>query len=382
MTPSRTNRQRVTHQPFFTGRTVAILAAVLLLLPVSVSLSNQPRIDSVPEEALLLLYIDIDKEDPGQKWVLDALTSYLVDKAGGSDDHGRLKEVDLFNFSDLSFSVLNNNGQRGLRLLMTAGLKPSSGQFKVGYGEHQFHLNIDDKKSATRFQKEILIFALSLACDIPASDPEKGGIFSNPAKEESGDFSAFYVGGKRAVLASDKKTVKRALKKDNGLGKKKEFLNAMKPLGDNWDACGYADNSGPELAGYLEKEEQGWGTLMLTLLKDVDRLGFAIEVYGRDRSKLKLSLIPGEKGNAGQLRKRLEPLLPLLVKKYLSDRMEGKFEYREPDGALVITAVLSGTAPFWEETFNIKPGEGAAKRKSQETAPDPNRKSTPSIPAR
>lgn len=350
-------------------RTLILLISYLPLL-VAIPLAAGTSANSVPSKTVLLLTVDIKQDDPGQKWVLDALTNYLLTEAGGGHEHREFKDINLFNFSDLCFAIVPQSGPNKEQMLLITGLLPSKGQFKIKYGGDEFQLNVRDRKSAADTQKQLLTFILGLACKIQLDSKPADGIFFNPQGEKKERLSAFYVNDTMAILASNRGLVKSALEtKSKGLTSSLSYRETMTLLPKGWDAYGYTNSKILALEKTAAKNKRGWQPLLLTLLDGVKSLGFALDVQDKNHGRLTLILIPDAPGDVSKLRNRLEPSLTMLIKQFLDKRIKSKIRFEESEKALRISATLDNTVYFWREVFHIKPKRaesGAAAPNSEE----------------
>jgi hypothetical protein len=334
--------------------TFVLVACYLIFCSTACAAATNPAA-LIPSDAVLFVCANINRNDQGQEWVLDALVQYLLSKAGDGRTDAKFRDIELFKFSGLCFALLPQNKQKQEQMIMTAGLLPSDGQFQISYGDSQFQLNIRDEQSATHTQKDLLIFIIGIACGVPSGQEPEGGILFNPAAEKKEGFSAFYVDGEKAIIASNKGIVKSSLGQKGGLVSLNAYKETVALLPKGWDAYGYASNETISLAKSLGKEEEGWQALLLTLLKDVRHLGFALDVQDKNHSRLSLVLFPDTPEGVHPLRERLEPITSLLLTKYLDKRIKSKLQFEELEKALRINAQMADTLYFWREAFNIEP---------------------------
>lgn len=325
-----------------------LLCCALSLAPLSAAAKGS--VNSVPDNALLLLSMHIREEDPGQKWALDSLIRYLLSEAGKKQESEKLKEIKLFKFSDLSFSLLPLSEREEQQMLLIAELIPSDGKFGFTYGDKKLQLNIRDRKTAKNTQKGLLSFMLGIVCDVPPGSEPDGSVFYNPRAEKRENFSAFYVGDGVAMMASNKGIIKSALSEKSGLASTPTFKETMELLPRGWDAYGYA--RGKEIL--LPKSPgKRWQAFIFTLLKGVKRLGLALDIQDKNHSRLALVLTPENPGKAKELRERLEPQLNLLIKQYFDESIKSTIMWEDLPAATRVHVQLDNTFPFWCKLLHL-----------------------------
>lgn len=330
----------------------ALLACALLLaLPVS---ARAGALDSAPPDAVLLAHLAIKEDDPGQKWVFDRLTGFLVAQAREKEGATRLSDVNLFRLSDFCFSLLPRDREGRDRLLLAATLLPGTGRFDLTYGDQKFRLNIRDEKTTAGAQTALLSIVLAILCEVRAGGTPDDGIYFNAAREKRGKFSAYYVSDTRAFLATGRGLIAAALVEKSGIVRDPQFSAAMELLPKGWDAYGYANDERGGLSAYLREKEKGWATLVLALLDPARRMGLALDVEDGDRSRAAAVFPLSSPAEVKALRDRLEKTLSVLVAECLDPRLKTELRYEELSRALRVTALFSSTAPFWDKAFGAR----------------------------
>jgi len=325
----------------------------------------------IPPDAVLFTYLIVKENDPGQKWVFDRLTRYLMERAQGEKGRKGLKDIDLCRFKDFCFALLPPDKQKHERMLMAATLAPSDGTFGISYGNQKFQLQVRNTATATRTQSQIITYLLGLACRIPAGSAPQAGVYANAENERKGKFAAYAVSDDMAVMGTDRRIVREAITQKAGAVTLPAFRETIALLPRGWDAYGYLRNEGSTLTGILAEKGQGWRTLLFMLLAPARRVAMALDVADKDNSSVVLVLIPNDKANIHELRVRLEQTLALLLSQYLDSRIKSSIRYEELPNVLKISAQLSGTSSFWNDVFRTKQGvsrpahEAAAKENSK-----------------
>jgi hypothetical protein len=298
--------------------------------------------------------LNIRENDPGQKWVFQELMRYLVARARREERPVDVSEVNLFRFSDYSFAVLPMVEAGEEQMLMAAALLSSKGRFGITIGGQELKLNVKDEKAAGDTQKGLLTLLLGLACKVPADNPPEDGIYFNPAGEHKGSFSAYYVTDERALVASNKGIIKKALSQKTGITSVPAYRDAMALLPAGWDAYGYAHNENGAFEKMLPEKRKGWQTLLVTLLSPARRMAMALDVVDKDHSNLVIALWAGGPGEVKELRGKLEPTLAVLAQELLDGRIQSELRFEELPNALRINAKLSDTSWFWRKAFRVK----------------------------
>lgn len=304
--------------------------------------------EKIPGGAAVLLTLDVKEDDPGQKWLFDSLTNYLLSRSGKAKDDARIKDVDLFTLRDISFALFPRKGGKKAAMLLAGSLAPGDGSFSLSYGKTKLKLNVRNGDST---QRNMLGFLLSAACRVPPGEDPTDGVFFNPGEEESSRLSAYHLGDPAILLASNSGLVRSALKGKGGAVSTGGFRETIALLPKGWDAYGYADGENPR---FTASPGEGWQLFIASLLEGVKSLGLAVDVTNADNSSLVLALVPDDPGGVGDLRKRLEPNLPVLVSQFLDGRITSSIEFEETPKALRITARLRNTRAFWEKLFHHK----------------------------
>lgn len=338
--------------PTTTVAAAALLAcAFLLASPVS---ARAGALGSAPSDAVLLAHLAIKEDDPGQKWVFDRLTGFLVAQAREKEGATRLSDVNLFRLSDFCFSLLPRDREGRDRLLLAATLLPGTGRFDLTYGDQKFQLNIRDEKTTASAQTALLSIVLAILCEVRAGGTPDDGIYCNAERGKRGKFSAYYVSDTRAFLATGRGLIAAALVEKGGIVHDPHFSAAMELLPKGWDAYGYANDERGGLSAYLREKEKGWATLVLALLDPARRMGLALDVEDGDRSRAAAVFPLSSPAEVKALRDRLEKTLAALVAECLDPRLKTELRYEELPRALRVTALFSNTAPFWDKAFGAR----------------------------
>lgn len=337
---------------------------------------------SAPADAVLLMHLEIKEDDPGQRWVFDRLTGFLVAQARQKRDSARLGDVNLFRFADFCFSLLPRDREGRDRLLLDAALLPGTGRFDLTYGDRRFQLNIRDEETAAGAQTALLSIVLSIICEIRAGGAPEDGIYFNAERAKKGRFSAYYVSDTRALLATDRGLIAGALAEKGGIARAPLFAAAMELLPRGWDAYGYANDEKGGLSAYLREKEKGWATLVLALLDPARRVGLALDVEDRDRCRVVAVFpLPGP-AEAKALRAKLEPVLSALLAEYLDEGLKSEISFEELPRALRVSARFSNTARFWEKAFGGTPERTTPPRDGVEAPKIPASTAPPGLPDR
>lgn len=354
--------------------------APFFCLLLAASPSAKSSRDLAPPDSLILMHLDVKENDPGQKWVFSELMRYLVSRSRRDEKPAEIGEISLFRFSDLCFAGLPLSKEKEEQMLMAARLRESEGSFGITYGGQQFRLNVRDEKGADQTQTGLLSMLLGIACKVPADNPPDNGIYYNPAGEKKGRFSAYSVTEERAILASNRDIIKRALSQESGLTLSPAYRETMGLLPEGWDAYGYAHNEGGALEKLFEENRKDWQTFILALLHPAKRMGLALDVLDRDRSRIVVVLPTDNPAQVKELRGKLEPALGLMVAQFLHKDIRSALKFEELPRALKIDAELSNTAPFWRKVFRVKdraskpPSTGEMRNSSgPEAGEDPER---------
>ncbi len=307
--------------------------------------------DLAPSDAILTMSLAIKENDPGQKWVFSELTKYFISEAGERGTPSRLDEIRLFHFSDFCFALFPPAAGDHEQMLIAAGLLPSGGTFGLTYGDQKFQLKVRDTKTATNTQTSLLTLLLGIACKVPADIPPDGGIYANPLRENKGKFAAFWVSDERALAATNKAIIKKALSGASRVTASRPYQETMALLPRGWDAYGYANNENAVLSRMLEAKKRGWQLFLLTLLAPAKRAGMALDVVDKDNSRIVLALAAAGPKEVKELRGKIEPTLNLLIAQCLDTRIGSTLRFEELPNALKIDAQLSHTSSYWERVF-------------------------------
>lgn len=337
----------------------AAFAGALLCQP---AVSAKGTSDVLPADMSVGVFIRMNSDDAGIKWVMDSYKkNFLLDHMG-EQSQTVVEDFSLVEVDEASVVFLEDSNVLGQkpRMLLVGDIVPSDASITFKVKNMDFKLNIKERSEEKGLQSAVVKALLGALVKAPDRTFLANELAYSPSLEKERKVCAYAINKNRVIVGNDLMLVQDALKNTLEQSPPPSVPNLRQFLGDfekPQDLLVYFNNQAGFLTRYNEQLEKKLKIPLLTSAASVRCAAIFVDLVDADHAELRGIFLVDDPAKISATKEDLSFLVEFFRRKMLVEGITSTAVLEEAPGQVQVKMSLSNTEAFiakWLKKGRIK----------------------------